>query len=183
MKVFRPLLAVLLVCFAASAAFADTFVPDPVIIVRGGQGSINITTPGTIPLTYLAQPGCTNQSYLIPSLSPTPLPGMECVFKNMLPNAITSMTISITSAQLPLTLQCALICSSFTATPTGGLATFVFNPPLPNYPPNFEIAIDFVNFLGGTTFGVTPNPVPEPGTLLLLMTGVSAMAVRRRLRA
>jgi len=167
--------AVVLLC--AGAAQADTI--DPVIIVRGASGSIPITGP-TVILTYLNQPGCTNQTYLIPNISPNPLPGMACSLINMTNAAIASITFNITSAQLPLTLQCATLCSSFTSTVTGGTAIFTFSPPIPTAQPFNEIGVDFINFAAGTTIAVTATAVPEPGTIGLLLTGLGAIAARRR---
>ena len=169
-------LASLLFVFAAGAS-ANTI--DPVIVVRGGSGTITLTNPGPIQIAFPGQPGCTTGTYGVPGPF-FGLPWMECVFKNNTGTPFSTLHININSAQLPLTLQCAVICTAFVQTPTGGTATFYFNPPIPSgTAPDFEFAIDFINFAPGTNFSLTPN-VPEPATLVLFSTGAVAVWWKRR---
>jgi hypothetical protein len=176
--------ALLLVC--AGSAQANGI--DPVIIVRGGSGSIDITSLGTINLTFPGHVGCISGAYPADPWPPSPamqqfigLQSMTCVFKNVTTSQISALTFNITSQTNPtLTLVCDLLCSS-TPTANGLLATFILNPPVPGLPANIfyrEFAIDFINFDPGTTIATTF--VPEPGTWALLAMGLGALITRRR---
>jgi hypothetical protein len=178
MSRFRLLVFAALFLACASTAAADGVV-DPVIIVRGGSGSIVLTSTAPVPLIFPGNPGCISGSYAVPGPF-FGLPWMECVFLNNTGGPITQLTFNINLPQLPLTLQCAILCSSFGSTTNGGVATFFFNPPIPTVLPNSEFAVDFINFTQGTSIIVTPNPVPEPGTMALLLTGLGTLALRRK---
>jgi len=165
------------------AAGASANVIDPVIVVRGGGGgSITLTSPAPFTILFPGQPGCN-------AAGPYPVPGpffglpwMACVIRNVSGTAFNTLTFNINTPQLPLTLQCPTLCSSFGQTPSGGIATFVFNPPIPPgpvVPADFEFVVDFINFTPGTNFTVTPN-VPEPATALLFGTGAVAVWWKRR---
>lgn len=174
---FFVVFAVLLLC--AGMAQANPII-DPVIIVRGGSGSIDLNALGTINLTFPGQPGCHSGTF-----SSGPYVGlqfMDCTFKNQTSLSIYSLTFNINTAQLPLTLQCALLCSSFSNTPSGGTAVFSFNPPIPGVPASLffrEFEVSFIGFAQGTTLAAT-FATPEPGSLALLGTGLLAIAGRLR---
>ena len=173
-----------LVVLCAGSAYANGI--DPGVIIVGGRGSISLTS-STLNLSYPGQAGCFQGSSLtmvggqpLPTSDPLyGLPFMNCTVLNATGFSIWALTINITSAQLPLTLQCATLCSSFTQTPTGGTATFFFNPPLATSGFNREFSAIFVNFAPGTTFGLTAVS-PEPATLALLGTGLLFIGTRLR---
>ncbi len=180
MKRAGVILTLALVLACAGVAQADP-INDPVIIVRGGSGSNPLFSLAPITLSFPGGAGCTTAPY--PIAGPYfGLPWMECVYTNMTSLPINSLVFNINSSQLPLTLGCAVLCSSFTHTPSGGTATFFFTTPIPGLPAPIgqrEFAIDFINFATGTT--VTANFVtPEPGTLALLGTGLLAIGTRLR---
>ena len=169
-----------LVLLSAGVAQADAI--DPVIIVRGGTGSINLTTT-SISLLFPdpGNQGCANSTTTAGQYAGVPagMPIMTCVFFNNGPAPLTSLVITF-PAQGPLTVDCIGICSSFSGT-NDNRATFIFNPPIPNTPvfPFKEFEITFVAFGAGTNFAGTFN-TPEPGTLALLGTGLLAVASKLR---
>jgi hypothetical protein len=183
MRVVLMILGLVAVC--AGSVQANGI--DPGVIIVGGRGSLSLTGP-TVTVTYPGQTGCTSGSSLPAIYSgasmPTALVGlpfMDCVFGNdSVSPAISNLVINVNTAQLPLTLQCATLCSGFSQTPTGGTITFYFNPAIQICPTAVcEFRAVFVNFTPGTTFEVRTN-VPEPGALALLGTGLLGIATRLR---
>ena len=181
-------LALLLVC--AGSAQADTI--DPVIIVRGGSGSIALPSP-SVTLAFQGEEGCANSTTTAGQFSGVPagMPIMTCVFLNASPAPFTNLVITFGAAQGPLTVDCIGLCSSFSCS-NDNTATFVFDPPIPNVSIEFfnyefsdnefsdaEFEITFVAFDPATIFTGTFN-VPEPGTLALL--GIGLLAVASKLR-
>lgn len=186
----RAVLVSIALLLLAAPLYADsvTPVPDPVIIVRQGTGSIDLFT-NTYSLSFPNHPGCINwgpggypgfggQFQIYAGIAPA----MTCVFRNVTGAPITSLQITITSAQLPLSLASDVF-TTFTQTPNGGIATFALGS-IPNavIPPsgNPEFALDLIGFAEGTTFTIQAN-VPEPGTLGLMLMGAVAWGARRRL--
>ena len=173
--------ALLLVC--AGSAQADEI--DPVIIVRGGSGSIALTSP-SVTLAFQGESGCLNGTTTAGQFTGVPAgePTMYCVFYNMSPEPFTNLVITFGAAQGPLTVDCLGICSSFSGS-NDDTATFYFDPAIPVFDPDgtpfpyAEFAIAFVAFDPGTTFTGSFN-VPEPGTMALLAMGLGALLVRRR---
>ena len=180
------MILVLIALVAVCAGSAQADVIDPGLIIAGGRGSIGLTG-GTFQVSYPGQSGCTQGSSLTmvagqPLSTSNPLyglPFMDCVFRNDTAAAFTNLQFNIASAQLPLTLQCDTLCSGFTQTPSGGTATFFFNPPIPASGVGQEFSVIFVNWADNTNFGLRTN-VPEPGTLALLGSGLLALAGRLR---
>ena len=174
-------LALLLVC--AGGAQADVI--DPVIIVRGGNGSIELSSP-SVTLSFQGEAGCSNSTTTAGQFDNVPAgePIMYCVFLNVSPEPFTNLVITFGAAQGPLTVDCLGVCSSFSGS-NDNTATFFFDPAIPFYtPPSSpypyaEFSITFVAFDPGTTFTGAFN-VPEPGTLALL--GTSLLAVASKLR-
>ena len=171
--------AIVLLC--AGAAQADPI--DPVIIVRGGNGSIPLFSP-TFNVAFPNPTGqdCTNGVTTAGQYAGVPagMLTLTCIFANHSPAPFTNLVITF-ATQGPLTVNCFGVCSTFSGT-NNNTATFNFSPPIPNFPNVFpfrEFEVTFVAFNSGTTFAGTFN-TPEPGTLALFGSGLLAIASKLR---
>jgi len=177
-------LALLLVC--AGSAQADVI--DPVIIVRGGSGTIHLTNLDPVLINLGGTAGCQSGTWSVPGSDPTAfvngLPFLSCVFANNLPSQIpiTSLTFHISPQNQALTLfnqpWPGQESSWFTQTSIQpNFAAAIFSLGALPYGREFEVV--FIGFSAGTTVTQVAG-VPEPGTLALL--GTSLLAVASKLR-
>jgi len=166
----------------AGIAQANTIDPDdPQIIIRGaGSGNTILLTGGTANITFgpsqvfTGPGGCL--SFTPASKSSDGFDHLVCGVVNLTGTALTGLTFNVSPAfQLPLTLTCSF-CTSITHSPDGSVITFLF--PVNAIPHNWDFEIELVGFSQGTGIGITP--VPEPGTLALLATGLGVLGLRRR---
>jgi hypothetical protein len=159
---------------------------DPVIIVRGGSGTIPLSSPNFslfFPSSTGPSQGCV--ASLTTAGQFTGVPAGEiiltCVFRNASPSPFTNLVITFPTTLAPLTVNCFGLCSSSSGS-NNNTASFVFDPAIPNVPnvfPFAEFEVTFVAFNPGTTFTGTFN-TPEPGTLALFGTGLLAIAKKLR---
>lgn len=184
------LLALGVLCLTAMA-WADQ-VPgnDPRIIIGNGSGSLPVGS------TFIFG-SATGSS---PATSPcvvNGIPEADCVFQNSTNSTFTSLTFDIDTVLPPgSVLDCGIAVGgpfstcSIGADSDGYLATFTGGPGvLPAG--DFSITVDGWN--PDTDFGVgangmiPPDPgTPEPGTVVLIVTGIGALAFaarRKTLRA
>jgi hypothetical protein len=159
-------------------------IDDPQIIIRGtGSGNTLFLTSGTtVNITFgpsqvfMGPGGC--MSFTPASQSSDGFDHLVCGVVNQTGSTLAGITFAVSPAfQLPLTLVCSF-CTSVTATPDGAYITFLF--PTGFFQDNDDFEIELVGFSQGTGIGITP--VPEPGTIVLLGTGLGALGLFRRKR-
>jgi len=182
-----------LVLCAASTSFANA--QDPAIIIRSGvsTGTIHLT-PGNLTTTIVfpTDPRCFQTSLPIPGTTTPTYPSMTCAVVNQSGFALSSLTFTFSSIQVPLSLANSSF-GSWQSTIGSNLITavFTFATPIPplglgNYGngPFPEFLMDFVNFdPTAPNLSFTATPVPEPATLGLFalgMGGAGAWLRRRR---
>jgi hypothetical protein len=166
---------------------------DPQIIVRGGvPPTVHLTgMPVTIAFnaSSVGVGGC-NYFYdsasqqvtagtgpLASSLDPN-FDHLGCGFVNDTNAPIINMAFTMFFPQAPLFVDCPLtICSQpAIIDPNGGFATVFLT-----IPAGGDLFIDFMGFSQSNSTTIATN-VPEPGTLALLGTGLSALGLWRRRR-
>lgn len=182
MRSLRVAVVLAAVAVLAGSVSADPI--DPQIIIRGtGTGNTIFLTGGTANVTFgpgavfTGPGGCA--SFTPASQSTDGFDHLICGVINQTGTDLLGLTFNISPAfQLPLFLICSA-CSSVTQTTNGAIATFIF--PLGFIPDGEDFQIEFVGFSQGTSLNITP--VPEPGTLALLATGLGAAVLRRRRKA
>lgn len=161
------------------AACANTI--DPGIIIGGGSGSFHVTgTP-----FFFGQGTGSDCVFVGPGFG-GPNPG-PCVFANDTGFAWNTLTIFVTSAS-SLSLGCGIGATPFfsgctSATVSPGFYRFDFFGGT-GWPINGDEMINIFGFgrwPDGATFQGVPN-IPEPATMLLTVTGLASLYLRRRLR-
>jgi hypothetical protein len=193
----RPKIGIIVLAVVAAVAWlsvgevmADPILPDPIVRVREGGGSIPIyALPFTFdfgtfpsvpdPVPYGGNPG----DCYFGTDPETGLPLVGCTFQNQTGAPITSLYFSFLGqgAQL-ITAE-----SSYFDVASGGLgfsATFSGGTGIPTCSYDGEICyggdfeVDIIGFAPGTASSM--STVPEPATLSLLAAGLAAAAFRRR---
>jgi len=180
-------LAVLTVMLACAVTAAANPI-DPVIIVRGGTGSIWLQNLNPFPINFAGTLGCQTGTWNVPQSDPTAFVNgqafLSCLFRNMLPNQmpITSLTFSISPAGQLLSLfnqpwgnQQSSYFSQTSSAQNNALANFSVGA----VPSGEEFEVVFIAFNPNTQFNLVAN-IPEPGTLALLGTGLLGIAARIR---
>jgi hypothetical protein len=176
-----------MVLLCAGAAQADTI--DPVIIVRGGTGSVHLTSPNfslVFPTSTGPSQGCVASLTTANQYAGVPAGEiiLTCVFLNASPAPFTNLVITF-ATQGPLTVNCLGVCSSFSGSNNNTASFFfdpaiaIFTPGIPQLFPSPEVVVTFVAFNPGTTLTGAFN-TPEPATLALFGTGLLAIATRLR---
>jgi|SRR5579859_3984700 len=185
MKNLRVLLLIVGVLVLTAPAWSDQ-VPgnDPRIIIGSGSGSLPVG------FTFLF--GSPTGSS--PATSPcvvNGIPEADCVFQNSTNTTFTSLTFDVDTTLPPgSVLDCGIAIGgpfstcSIGADSDGFLATFTGGPGV--IPAgDFSVTVDGWN--PDTDFGVgangmnPPDPgTPEPGTIILLLTGTGALAIALR---
>ena len=181
MKRNRLLLLATLIMGLAAIGQADTF-NDPHIIVGGGNnnGSVGLDTISVFGNSF---------SFISPSgSSPATSPcvsgeqrDIDCTFINMDRSGDfgvtwTSLTFQILPNQPGLTCDPGPFFAECGIDSENGIVTFTGGSGIP-FGAEFQMIVD--GFLPNTEFDATAN-VPEPATLILLVTGVGAFIRRRR---
>jgi hypothetical protein len=174
-------MAVAILAFAGVAQASTIDPDDPQIIIRGGgSGNTIFLTGGTANITFgpsqvFSGPGgCFSWTDAVNSSDG--FDHLVCGVVNVSGGPLAGLTFNVSPGfQLPLTLVCSF-CTSITHSADGSVITFLFpNNSIPN---NWDFTIEFVGFAQGS--GISFTPVPEPGTLLLLTTGLGVLGLRRR---
>lgn len=187
MKSLRLILVALGILLLSAPAWADSApVGDPRVIIGGGMGSLPVgftflfgSPSGSSPATS----PCTVGNVSVP----------DCVFQNSTSTTFTSLTLDA-DVSLPqgAELECGItIGGPFTACSIntdadGVFATFTGGPGV-LASGDFSVTVDGWN--PDTDFGVgangmtPPDPgTPEPGTIMLTLTGLGALALALRRR-
>lgn len=172
MKASRFLLPLLLL---SVIAVADTL-PDPRILIIPGGGSTPLTSLNfDFNLSGPSSP-CTETSV-------TPVPTWDCAFVNVSGVPWTSLKLVISPAQAPLNCTAEPYFAQCTADPEGGLSVLFFNGSIPNSDSEEQdlahFVLEFEGFQSDTGIAGQAN-VPEPGTLLLLSSGIAGLIARRK---
>ena len=176
--------AMVLLC--AGAVQADTI--DPVIIVRGGTGTIPLFNTNPFPISFANPPSdCTFGTWSVPSTDPTffanGLAFVSCIFRNRLPNQapMTSLTFQISPANQFLSLfnQPGTLPNPYfsQAVSNSDFTVATFSLGVIPWESRFEVVL--IGFDPSTQITMVPN-VPEPGTLALFGTGLLAVASKLR---
>jgi hypothetical protein len=190
MKSLRIVALAAFVVLSAAQAQADSIpTGDPVIRTGAGTGSVPITSPKFSILTPTGNsPTDGSDCFLIQGGVSTRAPG--CFFSNDITRGGGGVTIyelffSVSKSDFSGTLSCALstalggVSPYFTecaAAPDGRPVVAFFGGP--GIPFGDDFSMGFRAFNANTTFGGTAV-IPEPGTLVLFVTGIGALLGRR----
>lgn len=179
----------LLVVFCASAAHANTIPIDPIIRTGGDPPAApaGIITPdftiesptGTSPA---GSPCLLFQFGFLTSTSPA------CLFENDINlggigEAITQLSLDISGVN-PTSVSCGFLAGSpfdecAVAPLAGGGTRVLFSQG--SIPFHSDFTLEFEGFPKSSSFSTTAS-IPEPGTLALLLGGIGALGVGRKLR-
>jgi hypothetical protein len=183
----------LLVVFGASAAHANTIPIDPIIRTGGDPPAApaGIITPdftivsptGTSPGAGPAGSPCLLYQFgFLTSTSPA------CLFENDINlggigEAITQLSLDISSVS-PTSVSCGFLAGSpfgecAVAPLAGGGTMVLFSQG--SIPFHSDFTLEFEGFPNSSSFSTTAS-IPEPGTLALLLGGIGALGVGRKLR-
>ncbi len=189
MKLTRTLFLVCFVAVFAAAAHADTALPKDPIIKTGGGDPVPagiIITSFTISSSTGTSPGtspCVLDQNGIMTTSPS------CFFENDITVNGTGLTIAQLIFDMPTIDPSTVTCGFLTGSPFsmcgvdslpgGGTQVTFFDGSIPFHT---DFTLDFEGFPAGQKFGGTASPVPEPGTLALLLGGLGALLTRCRQR-
>jgi len=167
MKLRPWLLALGVLLVSVVTVYANSIPPgDPFIIVGGGGTSVAITS---LPFSFTV-----------------PTDSHACTVNNMTGQCFdaindtgTTMTSLVITFPSPVSnVSCLALQFFATCTPSGNNAIYTGGPGIPNDGTAFFIFLQD-GFATGT---YTVTPVPEPATLGLLATGLSAIFAGRKLR-
>jgi hypothetical protein len=188
MKMLRFILLSLGILCLSVPAWADQ-VPgtDPRVIIGGGKGSLSVGD------TFLFS-SATGSS---PATSPCVVNGVpenDCVFQNGTSSTFTTLSLDIDETLPPGSeVDCGVVVGgpftacTFEADADGYFFTFSGGP---GVAPGGDFMITLDSWNPNTNVGVgangmtPPDPgTPEPGTVVLLLTGIGALALALRTKA
>jgi PEP-CTERM motif-containing protein len=170
MKISRICVLVLLVVVGSAAAFGDS-VTDPTIIIRGASGSAPAGLPVGLNFTFSSPKGgfgnlfftnASGKNWTSLTLIENGVPAVDITCSTNLFLACTKITLENGSVEIILSGVKGL-------NPHNGILN------------GQSFAITFSNWpKNPVEFTAHAGTVPEPGTIALMLTGLGALAARRK---
>ena len=176
MKIAMRVCTLLLLVLAATSTFADTLPPgDPRVVIDTGGGTLSLLTPNF------------NFTLTEPYCDVTGTQEWTCVFMNATGLPWDQIHLTIFPAQPPLSCLADAYFAHCTGDPDGGINISFFDGIVPTCGRTAEgdeacgqeFALIFQGFSPDTHINLLAS-VPEPGTMILLASGLVGLVRRKR---